>query len=219
MSDPGSCASGALRADAERNRRRIVAAACELFAEAGIDASLEEVARRAGVGIATLYRRFPARSDLAAAVFVEQVWHYAAVVEGAEEHQDPWQSMVALVEGISDLQARNAGLRELLTMSFREAPEVQEALAQVQVRMERVVGRVIEAGVVRPDFDRSDLLLFMINNNPLASRSGELFDQARRRSAALFLAGVRAVPGAEPLPPAPDAARLRDALDPTRCAP
>ncbi|MFT4263789.1 MAG: helix-turn-helix domain-containing protein [Nocardioides sp.] len=201
-----------LRADAERNRQRILDAACDLFRESGLEVPLEEVARRAGVGIATLYRRFPNRSDLAAAAFAEQLSHYAEVVDAAAAQPDPWQSIVALVHDLSDLQARDAGLRELLTMSFAETPGVQKALSLVQSRLEALIARVRDSGSLRPDFDPADLMLFMLGNSGIVRRLDGRSDTARHRSAALFLEAIRNRPDPEPLPPAPDVAELKGAM-------
>jgi len=177
---------------------------------------LEDVARQAGVGIATLYRRFPARADLACAVFADQLWRYGEVVDGADAESDDWVAMVTLVNGLSELQGHHAGLRELLTMSFASSPEVQETFGRVQERMERLVARVVGSGVVRPDFDRSDLMLFMIGNGGLMARlEAETADLARRRLAALFLEGIRNRPAATDLPPGPSAAELRRVVDPS----
>ncbi|WP_300677151.1 TetR/AcrR family transcriptional regulator [Nocardioides sp.] len=213
MTEPDRCRTG-LRADAERNRVRILETACRLFAESGLDVPLEDIARQAGVGIATLYRRYPTRGDLAAAVFAEQLWRYGEVVDRADVEADPWQAMVTLVHGLSDLQGHNAGLREFLTMSFSAAPEVQAAFVHVQERLEEMIARIVASGVVRPDFDRADLMLFMIGNGALVARLDEVADQARRRLAALFLEGIRNRPDATVLPVGPTATELRRAVDP-----
>ena len=80
----------ALRSDAARNRERILAAASELFAESGADLSVDEIARRAGVGHATVFRRFPTKEDLVLAMFEERLLEVARVAEAAEELEDPW---------------------------------------------------------------------------------------------------------------------------------
>src|SRR5689334_23961309 len=83
-------ADRALRADARRNRQRIVEGACAVFRERGLDVPLEEIADRAGVGIATLYRRFPTREELIAAVFEAQLLEVATAAEEALESADAW---------------------------------------------------------------------------------------------------------------------------------
>src|SRR6266498_1487574 len=102
-----------LRVDAERNRAAILAAAREVFAEQGLEAPLEEIALRAGVGIATLYRRFPARAQLVAAALIEKVTQYAEAAEQALAAPDPWAGFASFVEGICELQADDRGLSDL----------------------------------------------------------------------------------------------------------
>ena len=90
----------ALRADARRNRERIVAAARVVFAEQGLGASMNEVARRAGVGLATLLRRFPSRDLLVAAALGDRMGEFAALVERALDDPDPWSGFCWLVQRI-----------------------------------------------------------------------------------------------------------------------
>src|SRR5829696_6238826 len=106
--EPAPCAepdpaSGCLRADAARNRRRLVDAARAVFLERGLDAALDEIARRAGVGNATLYRRFPRRGDLISAVFVDTMRSVVAAGERAEQVKDPWQAFAGYVEFLCGL--------------------------------------------------------------------------------------------------------------------
>src|SRR5215472_12328655 len=97
----GGCGAGSaprrLRADAARNRAAIVAAAREVFAEQGLEAPLEEIAMRAGVGIATLYRRFPGREQLIAAALVDKVTEYAEAAAEALAVTDPWEGFAGYV--------------------------------------------------------------------------------------------------------------------------
>src|SRR5215212_2780874 len=89
-----------LRADAERNRERVLAAAREAFAEQGLDASTNEIARRAGVGIATLLRRFPSRDELVGAVFADRMSAYTAASADALTDPDPWHGFCGFIERV-----------------------------------------------------------------------------------------------------------------------
>src|SRR5262249_37244893 len=91
---------GQLRRDAERNRLRLLEAAREVFGERGCDASLEEIARRAGVGIGTLYRRFPTRETLIEALFAEKAYDYVRASETALAADDAWEGFAGFVERI-----------------------------------------------------------------------------------------------------------------------
>ena len=111
-----------LRSDAERNRAKILGAACEAFTEGGLDVSMEQVARRAGVGIATLYRRFPTRPDLIAAAFEAKMLAYADAVAEALAEPDPWVGFCLHLERVCAMQAADQGFTDVLTMTFPTAP-------------------------------------------------------------------------------------------------
>src|SRR5215210_4923332 len=103
-SDPDRSAAGSgLRADAERNRERVLSAAREVFAEQGLDASTNEIARRAGVGVATLFRRFPTRDDLVGATFADKMRAYAAAIDDALADPDPWQGFRDFIERVCQM--------------------------------------------------------------------------------------------------------------------
>src|SRR6201995_785483 len=104
-----------LRADAERNRTALLTAAREIFGEQGLDASLDEIARRARVGNATLYRRFPSRRELIAEVFAGRMAEYVELAEHALRESDPGAAFVGYLPRVCEMQATDRGLSELLT--------------------------------------------------------------------------------------------------------
>src|SRR5947208_9052385 len=106
-----------LRADAVRNREAIVEAARAVFAEQGLDAPLDEIAKRAGSGNATLYRRFPTRGDLVAAVFAERMAEHVAAVEAGLADDDPWNGFASYIRTVGAMQARDRGIADLVTMN------------------------------------------------------------------------------------------------------
>ena len=99
----------ALRADARRNRERIIAAAREVFAQRGLDVPVEDIARHAGVGVATLYRRFPTRADLIAGAFEAKMAAYADAVTQALADPDPWAGFCSYIEQVCAMQAADQG--------------------------------------------------------------------------------------------------------------
>src|SRR3954451_20998189 len=103
-----------LRADAERNRRRLLAAAAEVFARRGLEAGLDEIARHAGVGTGTVYRRFPDKSLLIDALFESRFQDLVAVAESALVMDDPWAGLVWFLERSITMQQADRGLKELL---------------------------------------------------------------------------------------------------------
>jgi AcrR family transcriptional regulator len=104
-----------LRKDAERNRLRILEAAGELFAERGLGVTLDDIARHAGVGVGTVYRRFADKELLIDALFEQRMELMCSIAAEALELQDPWDGFVYFFEQGSELQARDRGLKELLT--------------------------------------------------------------------------------------------------------
>jgi AcrR family transcriptional regulator len=202
----------ALRSDAARNRERIVQAACRLFQEEGLDVPLEDVAREAGVGIATLYRRFPTRGDLTAAVYERTMSEYAAVVQRAADEADPWEGITALMFGLCELQASNAALRELVTMQAPESAEAERRSLETQRRLETMVERAQELGLLRLDVGLTDLALVLLGNAEIVKRTAGQGSTAWRRYAALQLEALRSRPDPSPLPPAPSPEIVRGAL-------
>jgi AcrR family transcriptional regulator len=200
------------RSDAARKRERIVQAACHLFQEQGLDAPLEDVAREAGVGIATLYRRFPARADLTAAVYQRIMSEYAAAVERAADEPDPWQGIASLMLGLCELQASNAALRELVTMQAPTSAENERRSLATQARLETLVTRAKDTGQLRADVGVTDLALVLLGNAEIVKRTAGHGSTAWRRYAALQLEALRNRPDPAPLPPAPSAEVVRGAL-------
>ena len=130
MADDGEpIPSRKMRADAARNRAAIVAVARDVFAEHGLEAPLEAIAARAGVGIATLYRRFPTREKLVAAALVEKITEYAEAARQALATPDPWDGFAGFVERICELQAGDRGLSDLLSMTLSADEQVEAFLA------------------------------------------------------------------------------------------
>ena len=158
----------ALRADATRNRAAIVSAAREAFAELGLEAPLEEIARRADVGIATLYRRFPTRERLVAAALVEKISQYADAARLALAEPDPWDGFAGLVRRICELQANDRGLSDLLSMTLPASEDVEILRSQAHAHVAELVDRAKAAGRLRPDFAAEDLLLLLVANAAVA---------------------------------------------------
>jgi AcrR family transcriptional regulator len=178
-----------LRADAERNRTALLTAAREVFGEHGLDASLDEIARRAGVGNATLYRRFPTRRDLIAEVFAGQMAEYVELAEIALLEPDPWQAFVGYLTRLFQMQATDRGLSELLVNSrFDEDNRLAALRASAQRGATAVIERAQAASVLRADFTRVDLSLLMRANAGAVERS--TVPNAWRRHLDLLLSGL-----------------------------
>jgi AcrR family transcriptional regulator len=202
------------RADAQRNRAALVAAARELMGRRGLDASLDEIASAAGVGNATLYRHFPTRRDLVQAVFADQMSRYAAAVERALAEPDPWLAVRGYLTEICALQAENRALADLVTSA-----EYTDATRPVAVaHLHELLDRARTAGVLRADFAVEDVVLVLLANAGVVRRTAEHAAAASPRLVALLLDGLRTA-AATPGPPPPDPASIARALSGTGTTP
>ena len=145
-----------LRADAQRNLARVLDSAAELFAERGCDVSVDEIARRAGVGHATVFRRFPTKDALIAAVVSKQIRELADFVEDALVEEDAGEAFRAFVWHAGEIHARDRALYEGLPRCV-EMPEVAEAKSELNERVEQLVRRAQEAGALRRDVAADDV--------------------------------------------------------------
>ena len=142
-----------LRADAQRNLDRLLEAAGECFAEQGVDASIDEIARRAGVGHGTVFRRFPTKDALLAAVLATQMAALAAAAEAACDEPDAGEAFDRVVRGMAEAYARNRSLAE--SMKRCEAtPEVDALVGAIGLLLQHAQ----DAGAVRTDVDAMDVL-------------------------------------------------------------
>jgi len=208
---PLPSASRGLRADATRNRVAILTAARQVFAEQGLRAPLEEIARRAGVGIATLYRRFPTRERLVAAALIEKVIQYENAASQALADPDPWNGFAGLVRRICELQASDRGLSDLLSMTLPASEEVERLRAEAHGHVTELVARAKAAGRLRPDFAVEDLLLVLIANAAVAHVTGPDAPDAWRRFVALILDAFQYT-GGDSLPPPPSTGQMTLAM-------
>src|SRR3954465_6615529 len=200
-----------LRADAARNREAIAEAARAVFAEQGLDAPLDEIAKRAGTGNATLYRRFPTRGDLVAAVFADRMAEHLDAVEAGLAERDPWRGFASYIETVAAMQARDRGIADLVTMDVSSAPEIEELRSRAYDGLVRLCAPAPEAGVLREDFPDQDVVLLLMANAGLVERAHGISADASARLIHLLLDGFRA-PAASDGPPAPSARRTALAM-------
>jgi AcrR family transcriptional regulator len=200
-----------LRADAERNREAIVTAAARLFAEQGLSVPLEDVARSAGVGVATLYRRFPTRTDLAIAAFERNMTSYIDAVEKALANPQPWDGFRDLVFDLCALQASDPGLRALLTTAFPASSVIEQRAAETVDKVGEVIARAQHDGSLRPDVGVGDVVVMLLANAGVLEATREHAPDAWRRFAALMIDALRAGEYA-PLPPPTPAEELRSSI-------
>ena len=200
-----------LRADAERNREAIVTAAARLFAEQGLSVPLEDVARSAGVGVATLYRRFPTRTDLAIAAFERNMTSYIDAVEKALANPQPWDGFRDLVFDLCALQASDPGLRALLTTAFPASSVIEQRAAETVDKVGELIARAQLDGSLRPDIGVGDVVVMLLANAGVLEATREHAPDAWRRFAALMIDAFRAGTHG-PLPPPTPADELRSSI-------
>jgi AcrR family transcriptional regulator len=179
-----------LRRDAQRNRESLVAAAREVFGSQGLDASLEEIARQAGVAIGTLYNRFPTRVTLIEAAFINSLEQTRKDAERAAAFEDPWEGFAYFLERACEMQAADRGFTEVCARTFPDAPSFEVAKAQAGETLWKVICRAQESGQLRPDFRFDDLAIVL---------SATARAPHWRRHLAFLLDGFRA-DAAHPLP-------------------
>ena len=180
------------RKDAERNREKLVEAGREVFAEQGPDASLEEVARRAGVGIGTLYRHFPTREALVEVIFEEHVGQVHAAAEAAAEAEDAWAGIVGFLERAIELQAENLPLRDVFLRHPAGEGRIGEQRRRIGLLLERTIARARGQGTLRDDFAVSDFSFAMGSFWPLLETTAGLAPDVWRRHLRILLDGMRA---------------------------
>ena len=145
-----------LRADAQRNLERVLDSAAALFAERGCDVSVDEIARRAGVGHATVFRRFPTKDALIAAVVSKQIRELVALVESELEEKDAGEAFRAFVWHAGERYSRDRALYDGFSRCVG-LPEVAEAKAELDGLVGQLIERAQEAGAVRPDIAPDDV--------------------------------------------------------------
>jgi AcrR family transcriptional regulator len=188
-----------LRADARRNRDQLVDAAAVLFAERGPDVPMEEIARRAGVGVGTLYRRFPDRDALVRTVALESFRRVVANARSATTEPDAWSGITRFVrQAVADLR-----LATWLSMWFartwaelRLDAEQQELRAELLGLLDGLVRRAQRDGVMRVDAGVGDLaVLLALVLRPLPGALAAVSERSVERHVAVVLDGLRARPG------------------------
>jgi AcrR family transcriptional regulator len=191
-----------LRRDARENRDRILVAARAAFAERGIEVGVDEIACRAGVGMGTLYRRFPTKDALIDAVFEEHLDAIAAAAEEALELADPWEGFLRYLDRIVEQQAADRGLSELLGAHLRSEHLLTRGRTRIRPLVEELVRRAQAAGSLRPDVVFEDISVLLWTTGRVIDATRDVEPDFCRRYLALAVDGLRAS-GATPLPRPP----------------
>ena len=183
-----------LRRDAELNRSRIIAAAHEVFRERGMSATLDDIARHAGVGVGTAYRRFANKEELVDALFEDMIDRVEALAAEAAADPDAWHGLTTSLEQVCELQAFDRGLREVM-LGTGKGPQRQALVARrIKPAVDRLVARAKEQGTLRLDAEPWDIPMIQLMVSAVTDHTGH--PDAWRRYLLLILDGLRARPGA-----------------------
>jgi AcrR family transcriptional regulator len=185
-----------LRRDAELNRQRIIAAAKVVFSERGLEATLDDIAHYAGLGVGTVYRRFPSKEHLVEALFVAKFEEITELAEKALVEPDAWEGFTMFAWKTAELHSSDRGLREvMLSTSFG-----QDKVAQAKEKMIPVCDRLIEraqaSGQLRADVRPTDLPLLHLMIGSVAEYTHDVQPDLWRRYLGMLLDGLRAQPTA-----------------------
>ena len=191
-----------LRSDARDNRERILAVARAAFAVGGLDVPLREIARRAEVGAATVYRHFATKEALLAEVFADQMESCAEIVRRGLAAEDPWRGLCLVVEELMAVHALDKGFARAFTSRMTEPAEFAAERDRTLTSLRKLVQQAKAAGSLREDFVLEDINLALLANEGIRAETPEMRLAASRRFAALMLQSFQAGPVAVPLPPA-----------------
>lgn len=180
-----------LRRDAERNRQRVLKAARELFAERGLEATLNDVARHANVGVGTVYRRFATKEELLDAVFEDGIDQVVELAETALRHENSWVGFVWFVEQLCELTATDRGLREMVYSKAYGGCGVQASRMRLTPPISKLVERARDDGHLRPDIESTDMPVVGLLAGTVSEWAGHVEPDLWRRYLALLLDGMR----------------------------
>jgi AcrR family transcriptional regulator len=202
-------ATDQLRRDAAANRERVIEAARRLFAERGVDASMDEIARAAGVGPGTLYRRFATKEALLDAILLDALERFEGYATEALGKDDAFGALEQFLTCGVELQAESRGFLEILLLRVAQAPHLDEARDRLRPLIAELVSRAKAQGTLRKDFDPLDVQVLLWELGRVVEATGHCASGLWRRYLALALDGLRAE-AARPLPVAPPTRKQLD---------
>ncbi|WNV87420.1 TetR/AcrR family transcriptional regulator [Umezawaea sp. Da 62-37] len=180
-----------LRRDAERNRQLLLRAAHERMAVEGLDVSYEDIARAAGTGMGTVYRRFPQRQDLLDALFGEHIDMVIGFAEQAWRYEDAWAGLTWFLERQLEIEARSRGLGELLRSRHQATALVQRAHERMTPLVTDLIGRAVRAGQLPAGATPADFAAVHVMVGSVLDASRTSGPQLWRRALRIALAGLR----------------------------
>jgi AcrR family transcriptional regulator len=190
-----------LRTDAEDNRERVLEAARALFSARGLEVPMRAIAREAGVGPATLYRRFPTKQSLINAAFTDELNACAAIVTEACDDPDPWRGFCLFLTRIGELNARNQGFTDAFMSAFPGTVDFSAHRSRILRSLAGLILRAQETGALRADAVLDDVVLVLMAGRGLSGADAGQRLAAARRFSALAVEAFRSSPTEGQLPP------------------
>ena len=205
-----SAAPTRLRRDATINRDKIITAARAVYARSGLDVSMEEIAAEAGVGLATLHRRF-SRERLVEAVFAERAKEYLALALDCRAEPDKWKAFTGYLERLCAMHADDRCTSDVLTLRLPRSPLLADLRDQLYYAQLDLIQQAQAQGDLRADFVPEDVILILLAVGGVTSATARTTPESWRRIFAMIVASLRAE-GADELPAPPSADDLLAAL-------
>jgi AcrR family transcriptional regulator len=180
-----------LRRDAQLNRERIIVAAREVFAARGLNASLDDVAHHAGVGVGTVYRRFPTKEALLEVALDERLEEHVRAAEAALAAPTGWDGLVGFLRRAAEMQAADRGLRDVVLGADFHARHKARARDRIEPLIRELVERAHREGSLRPDVTVEDLPLVLMMVSEVAHHSHTVRPDVYARYLELLIDGLR----------------------------
>jgi AcrR family transcriptional regulator len=180
-----------LRKDAALNRARLLTAAAELFAERGLNVTLNDIAHHAGVGVGTAYRRFANKEEVIDALFEQRLIEVAAVAQQSLDDPDAWHGLLSFLERALHLRHGDRGLNEIMNNPMLGDLRVREARDRIAPILTKLVEKAKRQGVVRDDLDQTDLIFIQAGLSAIIEATRDQSPDLYRRYLTIFLDGIR----------------------------
>lgn len=180
-----------LRKDAERNRQRVIEAARELFASRGLEATLNDVAHYAGLGVGTVYRRFPTKEELFEAIFEDEINRLIGLAESALCDDDSWHGFEWFVIQMCEMTATDRGIREAAFSKNYGGVRVEAARDRLVPTLSRLVERAQNDSYLRPEISATDIPIFGLIAGTVSEFARYVDAELWRRYVAILLEGIR----------------------------
>lgn len=190
-----------LRTDAAANHAQLIAVARHVFREQGLEVSMSEIARRARLGVATLYRHFPSKGDLVAEAFADPMGECVGMLDDALADPDPWRAFCHVIEEVCEMQANDRGFSAALVSALPGASDFGALREHAETTFAELTRRAKRSGDLRADFSTSDLMLILLANSGVRAGAGDAAPAASRRLTGYLLQSFHVSAAASPLPP------------------